>query len=242
MHYERAPITEALIDISVTLRLERQSLEVLKSVHPLISDQYPREELRSVTEGEFQIAKEPKATVSSRPLGYAFHSVDGRQVVQARLNGFTFSRLEPYETWERLRDEGRRLWNVYSKVVEPERVAGVALRYINKLVIPFESVNLAEYLNIRPEFPDNLEAATSEFSFRVVVQQEDFGGVLIVMESSLPPPAAKSLAVLLDLWVYKNNPSLVSDEDLWSLLETMRSRKNTYFETAITDKIRELIR
>lgn len=241
MHYDRAPITEALIDISVALRQQQQNLTDLKDIHKLVRNEYPREELRSITEGQFQIAKEPTATVTSRPLGYAFHSTDGRQVMQARTNGFTFSRLEPYDRWKHLRDEARRLWQIYKATLKPERITGVAVRYINRIVIPLQTVNLAEYLNIRPEIPDSLEAATSEFSFRMVAQQPEYGGVLIVGESSLPPPAAESLAVLLDLWAYKNISDTVSEEDLWSLLESMRRTKNLYFEAAITDKVRELI-
>ena len=41
--------------------------------------------------------------------GYIFASSDERQIFQARLDGFSFSRLAPYDRWETFRDEARRL-------------------------------------------------------------------------------------------------------------------------------------
>jgi len=47
--------------------------------------------------------------------------------------------------------------------------------------------------------------------------------------------------VILDLDVFKGEADMVSDEDVWGLLETLRNRKNEFFEGCITDKTRERI-
>lgn len=46
------------------------------------------------------------------PDGFLLSSSDKLRIVQARLDGFTFSRLAPYETWERLRDEAKSAWRI----------------------------------------------------------------------------------------------------------------------------------
>ena len=41
--------------------------------------------------------------------GYVFTSADGKQVVQYRLDGFTFSRLRPYTRWEEVFAEAQKV-------------------------------------------------------------------------------------------------------------------------------------
>ena len=88
----------------------------------------------------------PEVSQSSAggPDGYLFTSVDGRQVVQARLDGFTFSRLKPYDKWESLRDEARELWQHYVQIASPETVTRVALRYIN---VKYQWEPIARFVN-----------------------------------------------------------------------------------------------
>ena len=47
-------------------------------------------------------------------------------------------------------------------------------------------------------------------------------------------------SVILDLDVFKDGVEVVSDDELWALLETLRNRKNEFFEGCITDRAREL--
>src|ERR1700722_10937730 len=112
IHYENAPISEALIDIRVHVP-NAISLEALESMHARIKDDYPRKEMRSYIQGQFSMGEAVGAAATRTPMGYAFSSADGKQIVQARLDGFTFSRLKPYGTWSNLRDESRRLWDIY---------------------------------------------------------------------------------------------------------------------------------
>jgi len=46
-------------------------------------------------------------------MGFIFTSADDKQPFQVHLNGFTTNRLGSYPAWNAVRDEARRLWNVY---------------------------------------------------------------------------------------------------------------------------------
>ena len=131
--FPKAPITEALLDIRTTLP-PRIDLQRLAGFHDPIKTAYPGRQQRTSWQASVQV-KEGGTAFASReaPDGFLFTSPDGRQIVQARLDGFTFNRLKPYDTWEVFRAEARRLWARYVEVAEPEAVSRIALRYINRI-------------------------------------------------------------------------------------------------------------
>src|SRR5688572_30820653 len=105
--FPNAPITEALLDIRVKLPAE-VTLTRLASFHDNVREQYPVKRERVRWEGSIQF--EPGIVPEMRPPsggpdGYLFTSADGKQIVQARLDGFTFNRLKPYDRWETFRDQ-----------------------------------------------------------------------------------------------------------------------------------------
>ncbi|MCO6459644.1 MAG: TIGR04255 family protein [Pirellulaceae bacterium] len=76
--------------------------------------------------------------------------------MQSRVNGFTFSRLAPYESWEPFRHEARRQWEVYRNRLNPQGVARIAVRCINRIDLPGDSVDLKEYFRTSPEIAPEL--------------------------------------------------------------------------------------
>ncbi len=69
--------------------------------------------------------------------------------------------------------------------------------------------------------------------------QPDFGGLLILTETAVPPPAPDTNSVILDLDVFRET-DMASDDKIWALLERLRDRKNEFFEGCITEKTRSL--
>lgn len=102
-----APITEALIDIRADVS-SATSLTTLTAFHDLVRDRYPQLEERRLDQIEVRL--DPAGTqVSSTgaATGYLLRALSGEKAVQARLDGFTFNKLRPYESWELFRDEAR---------------------------------------------------------------------------------------------------------------------------------------
>src|SRR5271169_4831080 len=96
-HYKSSPITEAVIDIRLELRPEFKP-EYLEPISTRISGPYPKREDLNLFQGQFTVGV--GATSTQAKLGYLYRSVDGKFVLQTRTNGFTLSRLAPYEKWE----------------------------------------------------------------------------------------------------------------------------------------------
>lgn len=242
-HYSKAPIKEAIIDIKVELSSGLR-FEDLQAIKKHVSSDYPRQETRNLGEGMFQFGPSVQASAQQKPWALMFRNEANTQILQVRLDGFTFSRLEPYEDFEHLRDEARRLWDIYRELVRPKNITRVAVRYINQLNLPGAKVEPEEYLNIFPHISDRLPAELRDFGpylMNLHMYQHDLKGFLVLNEALTPPPGPDVISIVLDFDLYVEKPPLTDEQELWAFFEKLRERKNLYFEASITNKTRELI-
>ncbi len=235
IHLRKSPITEALIDINVTpgSGVNAKTLELL---HEKIRADFPTKRTMS----RFQVSFGQKegdlgAATNFDAVGYSFFSQDERQVVQYRLNGFTFSRLKPYETWEKLRDTARKLWQIYCEGCKIESLNRLALRYVDLLEIPV-GLPISDFIKNPPKAikggPSNLTAFLNQQRLL-----EPSTGVETLLTLSLaPPPNAVKLPLIIDTEIFKFFSSPLSEKDLWGLLEKFRVLKNNIFFGIITEK------
>ena len=246
-HYENAPITEALIDIRVELAPQLR-FEDLQAFRKHLGSDYPREETRALAEGMFQFGPQVQASAKQKPWGIVYFNASNNQVLQVRLDGFTFSRLKPYEDFEHLRDEARRLWDIYRELVRPERVTRLAVRYINQFNIKTSAggkIEPQDYFNVFPNVTDKLPAELRDFGpylMNLHMHQPDLKGLLVLNQVMIPPALPETISIVLDFDLYVENPPVTNEPDLWVFFDRLRKRKNEYFEACITDKARELIR
>jgi uncharacterized protein (TIGR04255 family) len=240
-HYEKAPITEAIIDLRVKLP-EGVSLSDLERVHEMVVEEYPERKNRNLLETRMEVGKSVATSSRSTHIGFLCSSSDSRQVFQARRDGFTMSRLAPYQTWAHLRDEARRLWDVYREITSPAAIERVAVRYINRLDLPLPLADFRDYVRTAPEVSPDLPQGLAGFFFQVTIPQEDIGSTLLLNEAMVEPASPNVVSVVLDIDLFRTNGLSSKEEDLWNLLEKLRERKNEVFEACITDKLRELIR
>jgi uncharacterized protein (TIGR04255 family) len=239
-HYSKAPLTEAVLDIRVELPSEIK-LQELKEVQAGEKERYPRREESLLVVGHMSMGSQVGASAKQTPNGYRFTSQDNRQIFQARIDGFTFSRLAPYETWESFRDEARRLWELYRPIAQPKNITRLALRYINRLDLPLPLRDLKDYLRTVPEISPNMTQELSGYFMQLQLPQADLDAILVLNQTLIPPPEPNIVSVVLDfdLFCKDNVPS--EDQDIWKQFEVLRTRKNKVFEACITDKTRRLM-
>lgn len=237
-----APITEALIDLQVKLpdggdpALFDLFLEETKS-------DYPNQKAQKRTQYKVQPTStsgplEPKGT---QVYGYQCFSSDGVQVVQARIDGFTFSRLKPYTTWDDIKSEAYRLWTLYTKIFQPEFVSRVAVRYINNLQIPMPISDFSDYLTAPPIVPKSLPQTLSSFLTRnVILMPTQNTQVIITQALENIISDSKPAPVILDIDAFKLTPEGINDVIAWEVLEQLRLVKNNVFFDSITENLRGL--
>lgn len=236
-HFPKAPIKEALIDIQVVLP-ENSTLEALNSKYVKITDAYPKHETLQRGQFGWQLNRGKTVQATVDDVGYRYTSSDGKHVVQFRRDGFTFSRLEPYDKWEQMRDEAARLWEHYISACTPTLITRVATRYVNVMKIPLRA-ELKQYLTAPPQIPEELNQELSSFLTRIEIREpsiEARGFLTQALESAQDEHAP----ILLDIDVFMNRQFEVDDETYWTCLEQLRNFKNIVFFESITEQAVEL--
>jgi len=236
---KKAPITEALIDIRVKLPSDFD-VKNISSIYESIKNQYPekQERVKSKVKFEPQAEEQVKASIFAID-GYRYVSSDKKQIMQARLDGFTFSRLHPYIKWEELRDEAHRLWQLYKNITSPESITRVAVRYINNLKIPMPIKDFDEYLTAPPMVPEGLPQGVSSFLTRTIIHEPSFGANAIITQA-LEQVVADVAPVILDIDVFKLESKGIVEKDAWEIIEKLRHFKNKVFFSSITDNLKEM--
>ncbi len=243
-HLSNAPIVEAVVDLRCQLTT---GFDVSRlSVPPKeIASAYPTKEIRKGFGGGIEIDRklQIKSQVIDRGIvGYDYKSDDKMRVLQFRNDGFTFSKLKPYETWDKLRDEARKAWHAYVKLANPETVMRLALRYINHLKIPFsgEKFDFGDYLTAAPQVPRELPQGISSFLYRLVLPAPSIGAIAIINQAVESVISPKEVPIIVDIDAFVQCEFEASDEKIWETFERLHIFKNDIFFSYITEKTAEI--
>jgi len=243
--FPNAPITEAIIDIRTELSSEL-NLDVLASYQEQIKDRFPVKKERYSWRGGFQFGKgaEPKILQpSGGPDGYLFKSTDGKKIVQARLDGFSFNKLKPYEEWKVFSKEAKELWALYVQIVKPIKVTRLALRYINRIEIPLPIKKLKEYILTLPEIAKGLPSSLGSYFMSLEIREPKIDARATIIGTFKPVKAdSKILPLIFDIDVYKLTTINPIDKSIWIIMDQLRTFKNDIFFKSLTNKTKEMFK
>jgi uncharacterized protein (TIGR04255 family) len=242
-HLPNAPITEALIDFAVTSKPGLTFAQLKETAGSIVPGYYVKGPI-SLGTVAFQLTddgKAPPASSASQQIGVRLHSQDEKYVAQFRLNGFTLSRLPPYEDWAKLEAETKRLWNIYLACFTPLRIIRVATRFINNLRLPLEAgTSFQRYVQKLIEVPDEAPQSVTGFFQRFQLVDTDSGSLVVLtlaMDSALPINQAP---VILDVDCSVASDLSSKDPEVWNILASLRAIKNRTFFGTITERAAEL--
>ena len=180
------------------------------------------------------------------PNGVLRRSSDGLQVFQARLDGFTFSRLRPYQEWATFSTEAFRLWRLYRSVALPTSVLRIALRYINQIDVsiePGQLLDLSVYLRTYPEISPLLPQTIDGYFSNVQLMLREAGPKLQLIQTVMIS-SPNILGLILDIDVFWEEALGATNEEIQTVLgerfDLLRDYKNAVFEACITAETRKL--
>jgi uncharacterized protein (TIGR04255 family) len=229
----RPPLREAVIDLRAEDSLDRALLPQLERIE---AEGFSLR--NAIREGHFLVdlsEDRPASTaVRAMHIGIRLETADASRVVQLRLNGFTFSALKGYDSWEQFAAEATVLWSKYLTATDLKRLSRVALRYINFIELPLAEVSFDDYLTAAPQVPPGLPQGLSSFLQRVVVPFPASGHTAIVTQA-LEPPTPTGIPVILDIDVFSERAISTAPEELWTLLASLRKTKNDIFFSYVTE-------
>jgi uncharacterized protein (TIGR04255 family) len=236
------PIVEAILDIECDfapsqsfVRLEAAAAEQFRDRYPKIRKQFVQEfKIELGAEVSLAEKNEPPSSISA----LQFLQEDEKQLVQFRVNGFSFNRLSPYGSLDEYLPEIRRTWELYCKLAEPLLVRMVRLRYINRLDLPFSGpqLDLDSYFKVCPRIPDENNLVFVGFLNQHQLVEKDTGHQVTTVLAAGNVEGDK-LPVIFDNTVAAK---IDGDPTDWQTLETtiqsLRGLKNRVFSETLTQK------
>lgn len=178
---------------------------------------------------------------SGGPDGFLFESPQEKKIVQARLDGFSFNKLKPYENWKTFYKEAREFWDLYRTITKPEKIIRIALRYINRIEIPLPIKDFRDYILTVPEVAPTLPQGLAHFFMRLLIPNEKIKATTAITETMELMNSGKTLAIIFDIDTWKETEYLLDSKEIWKDFQKLRTIKNQIFFESITDKTKELL-
>ena len=234
--YTNPPIKEAVFDLQI--RGGKPFNENLfRGISEKTKDYIPHGFLRNINID----TKTNKQT--SELVGCRYISQDKKQIVVFKKDGFSFSRLEVYNGWDKNYKEALKLWKKYCEIMNPEVVTRIATRFINQFHISHVFTKPEEYFNSYVQYDNNISRAWNHMSYRLLIPHSNGIKSHIRFDSTVNP-GNQGVDILFDIDVFSDNLGFSKENvsELEGIFCNLRKIKNDIFEKSITDKIRELIK
>lgn len=240
-HLSKAPIVEAALDIRVVPSVKWDETALQSELKQRLPD-FPKVEI--VREARVQIVPpgQPGKPVFEDVgcVGLKLHSNDNLHITQFNKGAFVFSRLKPYADWGKFSQEALRLWAIYCELLKPTEVRRIGLRFINRIVIKRETVEVADYYKYPPESLKDLNWPLAGYLHHDVMQvpETPYSVNLIKTVQSVPG----EMGLILDIDVFMQSQFNYDELRIIECLEEMRWIKNKIFFSSITEKALEELR
>ncbi len=239
-----APIVEAIIDFRF---LPSASLDLSKlgSIYSKISDTYTVKHENKETQISFVVGPDntTQQAVTGQTIGYRFEAPNEKYVLQATLNGFTLSKLAPYQDWPRFLAEAKKLLGVFIEVSGQQTVIRTAVRYINRLELSGPTVDFDDYLVAGPKIPAGLPQGLAEFVTRNVIYYPKLNASMILIQALDVANVTKdNFPIILDIDVSCDETYDLKSERQWGILSELHVLKNAAFFESLTAKTLGLLK
>lgn len=151
----RAPIVEAVIGVTARAESSWEEVAISEQFKQRLPE-YPSVQAQRKVRYEFKHATDAQPEQAVHDMGWRglrCESADKLHIAQFNRDGFSFSRLKPYQSWEQFYQEGFRLWRLYNDVAQPAEIQRIGLRFINRIEFSQDEVKLEDFLENPPKTP-----------------------------------------------------------------------------------------
>ena len=156
-----------------------------------------------------------------------------KRILSIAENAISVSDLEPYSGWEAFYGRIEEAIRMYHELVPSLNVTRIGIRYINRISVSEDPVNLSDYFRVSPQLPDGLNVKMYAFQSRSESRYEDGPGLTVTFASS-------EGAFILDLDAWLDSEENMSLEQILDTICDLRDRERFAFERSITDQARDL--
>lgn len=236
------PIIEAVLDIDCDLPANFKPKNVEAPARKKWAKSYPKFRQQYLQEHRFEVQEPgeiPEFSIRSGIIqALQFLKNDEKQLLQIRIQGFSFNRLAPYSSFDDYLPQIKSAWNSYIELAKPIQIRALKLRYINRFLLPFENqrIRLDDYLMNVPQPADESRMLLSAFVNQYSAVDIP-SGHQIVSVLTTEPAIEEELPIIFDntVIVQENietqNWSYIRDK-----IQEMRELKNLVFRNTLKEK------
>lgn len=165
---------------------------------------------------------------------------DEKALVQIVPNLLAVNHLKPYPTWNEFRPIILNSLSKYREIANPKGIMRIGLRYINRIELPGERVELEDYFDFYPHLGSELPKEHGPFIVGIQLIYEDGRDILKLEMASEKYQPPRGLTMLFDLDYFLSKPDGISMDNIEEWIEIAHTRVEETFEACITEKVRKL--
>lgn len=239
--YPRPPIVEAVVDFRFSA--EVTGLALYRTLSEALSEQYPGPlKHRDRVEVRAAIGQGSVSTSASSKKDLTFLvSGDERRLLGCGDGVLSSHVLAPYPGWEALITQTRDAMAAAHGLLEGHVLEHVAVRYIDRIVLPPNAESFNEMLPAMPARPDAMPSQLTGFHYVTQSFDPDARMHASLTLASGPRDEGEGPIVFYDLSLLMDGDPLceAAGDDWLEHVEYMHDRQRDIFEGSITDLLRE---
>jgi len=240
----RAPIVEAAIQVHARPEIAWEEKEVLTCLKPKLSE-FEKSFSRNNVKHEVKLGAAHPPQVSEENLGWHGLLCQSKdQSAQFNRDGFVYSRLQPYQSWNQFFGDALRLWKIYLETARPTEMQRIGLRFINKIQLPPKEVDFEKYIQPYPEPPFGLELPFLSFFHHDTLAVPGNPYAINIIRTIQPAtnPQIEGIGLIVDIDAFTTQAFEIKGGALEERLGELRWLKNKAFFGSVTADAMKLFR
>ena len=241
--YPRPPIVEAIIQFQFAQPIGRRQLD--KTLRHALRAAYPGlHRTQAEVQVTAQVGPDSVSASAARRVKVVFlQATNGLRLVGLADGVLSIHALAPYPGWENFMANTEEVVVAASSEFGRQPLAGITVRYIDRIVFPERAADLSRYLTLQLGSKTTDDGVITAFSMlfqRVVGIARDVTTLAIAAAPGEPDGRP---AIVLDVVAATSSLPVCSLADVssWrSVVQRLHQLQRDAFEAAITDATREL--
>lgn len=241
--YPRPPIVEAVVEFNFAEAISQKLL--LDALGEKLKGSYSSRKEQTRVDASITVNSELVATETRKSTPVIFlTSADGLRLVGCAVGALSVHVLAPYPGWESFFERVLEAVDALPSSVAEAKLARVAVRYIDRIVLPPGEVRLADYLEVLPKRPPLLpESLSAMHSVTQSLDANDGTSALLTVAAIPPNSKEGSTEVVYDLLLQRGGDLGTLAESNWrQVVDVLHTRQRDIFEDSVSEKTKELFK
>ncbi|MFQ6609152.1 MAG: TIGR04255 family protein [Fidelibacterota bacterium] len=239
--YENAPIIEAVCEFRLTPETQ-WDLTIPGLFYEKVREEFAKKEdhpIREVTFAGTSQGLQQKVQAIER---VRFLTDDKKTFVQLGPRVLSINKLKPYASWEEFKPKIEKAFTALTSVVEINSIQRIGLRYINRIDISGQKVDMDEYFDFNPHLGKNLPQDMLNFIVGCTFPFHEGQDSCKIQLTDAIPNDSESVSFILDLDYFLAKAETVAKDTALEWVESAHDNLENVFEGCITGSLRKVFK